>query len=79
MFSAIRKHDARDRDACNSAYRRGQEACHRSAGATIVNPFLPGTSFHKAFDLGVVEARASVWPGANLRQESASTRPARSS
>lgn len=58
MLSVIRKHDTRDRDACESAYRRGQEAWRRSAGAVIVNPFLPGTSFHKAFDLGIAQARA---------------------
>jgi hypothetical protein len=61
MLSVIRKHDARDRDACDSAYRRGQDACRRPAGTVIINPFLPGTSFHKAFDLGVAEARAGAW------------------
>jgi hypothetical protein len=57
MFTVIRKHDVRDRHASASAYERGKDACRRSAGGAVVNPFLPGTAFHKAFALGAAEAR----------------------
>jgi hypothetical protein len=63
MLNVIRKHDARDRDASASAYQRGKDACRSSAGGAVVNPFLPGTAFHKAFALGVADARATGVPG----------------
>jgi hypothetical protein len=68
MFSVVRQHEARDRDAAEAAYRRGQEAYRRSAGAIIVNPFLPRTLFHKAFNLGVTEARETAPPAGNTSQ-----------
>ena len=65
MLSVSRRHDMRDREASESAYRRGQEAWRRSAGATVVNPFLPGTAFYKAFNLGAAEARDNAVFGKN--------------
>lgn len=63
MPTVVRHHEDRDRDAAREAYRRGREAYQRSAGAMIVNPFLPGTQFQEAFDLGVAAARDSVLQG----------------
>lgn len=71
MSRVVRHHEDRDRGAAKAAYRRGREAYSRSAGAMTVNPFLPGTQFHQAFDLGVAEARNSVLQGSRQSQEEA--------
>jgi hypothetical protein len=57
MSPANRHNERRNRDAADTAYRRGQEAYGRGGGADIVNPYLPGTPFYKAFEQGVAEAR----------------------